>query len=129
MKTKWLDRRIARAGPYLTLCLSQEEFDDVLKRLKVKHAAPYVNNRADATAHHLTNDTGEAVTIVCLGDFEGRSPVEVAGMLVHEAVHVWQNYCQDIGEKEPGREQEAYAIQTIAQELMSEFARRMREAG
>ena len=127
MKTKWLDRRIACAGPYLTLCLAQEEFDAILKRLKVKYATPYVSSGADATAHHLTNYKGEAVAIVCLSGFEERSPVEVAGMLVHEAVHVWQNYCQDIGEKEPGREQEAYAIQTIAQELMSEFARRMRE--
>ena len=129
MKSRWLDRRIACAGPYLTLCLSQEEFDAVLKYLKVKHAAAYVNEGADATAHHLTNGKGEAVAIICLSNFQNRSPVEVAGMLVHEAVHVWQNYCQDIGEREPGREQEAYAIQTIAQELMSEFARRMREAG
>ena len=127
MKTKWLDRRIACAGPYLTLCLAQEEFDAALKYLKVKHAAPYVSEGADATAHHLTNGKGEAVAIICLSNFQNRSPVEVAGMLVHEAVHVWQNYCQNIGEKEPGREQEAYAIQTISQDLMSEFARRMRE--
>ena len=129
MKTKWLDRRIASPGPYLALCLSQEEFDAALKYLNVKHAAPYVNEGADATAHHLTNGKGEAVTLVCISDFKDRNPVEVAGMLVHEAVHVWQNYCQDIGEREPGKEQEAYAIQNISQELMSEFARRMREAG
>jgi len=30
-----------------------------------------------------------------------------------------------LSETDPGREQEAYAIQAIAQELMAEFARRM----
>ena len=50
-------------------------------------------------------------------------------MLVHEAVHVWQAYCREIGERNPGDEQEAYAVQSIAQELMAEFARRMRQPG
>jgi hypothetical protein len=34
-------------------------------------------------------------------------------------------YCDFYGEKAPGREQEAYAVQSIAHELMAEFARRM----
>jgi len=63
--------------------------------------------------------------IVCLDDWQGRNPIEVAGLLVHEAVHIWQSYCDDIGETDPGREQEAYGVQAIAQELMAEFARRV----
>jgi hypothetical protein len=63
--------------------------------------------------------------IVGLGSVEGRSPIEIAGLLVHEAVHVWQVYADRIGEKNPGIEQEAYAIQCIAQELMAEYARRL----
>ena len=62
---------------------------------------------------------------MCLEDWRGRHPVEVAGLLVHEAVHIWQQYADRIGEDEPGREQEAYAIQAISHELMAEFARRM----
>jgi hypothetical protein len=60
-------------------------------------------------------------------DFEGRNPIEVAGLLVHEAVHVWQEYCHGIGEATPASEQEAYGIQAISQELMAEFDRQMKE--
>jgi hypothetical protein len=40
-------------------------------------------------------------------------------------VHVWQQHCEDIGERNPGSEQEAYAVQAIAQELMAEYGRRL----
>lgn len=126
MKINWLDRRIACPGPYLTLVLSQAEFDQAMRHVKRPVGAPYLSSkRADATSHHLFNDGGEIVTVVALGDMTGRSGVEIAGLLVHEAVHAWQEYCDNIGESRPGREQEAYAVQAIAQELMAEYTRRI----
>lgn len=62
---------------------------------------------------------------MCVRGWENRDPVEVAGLLIHEAVHIWQEWCEYYGEVAPGREQEAYAVQAIAQELMAEFARRV----
>lgn len=125
MKLRWLDRRIACPGPYLALVLSQEEFDTAMRHCKIAPGAPYLSStRADATSHHLHNPRGEIVCVVALGDMSKHSAIEVAGLLVHEAVHCWQEYCENIGERAPGREQEAYAIQAIAQELMAEFARR-----
>lgn len=126
MKTRWLDRRIACAGPHLALCLSEEELREACRHLKV--AAPkFVNNAwSDATTHFFEKDGAETV-VVCLAGYEERDPVEVAGLLVHEAVHIWQSYAERIGERNPGAEQEAYAIQAIAQELMAEFARRQTE--
>lgn len=84
------------------------------------------SGHADATAHYFEAPEGRGLTvIVCLQDAAGRNPIEVAGLLVHEAVHAWQRYAEWIGEEEPGNEQEAYAVQAIAQELMAEFARRV----
>lgn len=129
IKPQWLDRRIAAPGPYLMLCLSEDEFRAAIKRLKTPEIPRWImNDRANATMHQFVNEDGKTCCVVCLGDgWRERNPVEVAGLLVHEAVHVWQAYCDDIGERNPGSEQEAYAIQSIAQELMAEFARRRKE--
>lgn len=127
VKPRWLDRRIAAPAPYLTLCLSDGEFRAALQHIEAADSpAQWVTPGADATTHHYQNAAGSAVCIVCLSGHEGRDPVEVAGLLVHESVHVWQEYADRIGETRPGSEQEAYAVQSIAQELMAEFARRMR---
>lgn len=126
-KYRWLNRRIAHPGPYLTLCLSEKEFEHAIKHLKIKEHFSWIRTpQADATAHHFSNPDGHSACVVCLRNYEGRDPVEVAGLLIHEAVHVWQEYCEWIGEQNPAREQEAYAIQAISQELLAEFARRMR---
>ena len=125
-KVKWLDRRIARPGPYLALCLSEEEFHAALAHLRILDRPPFVNPGADATAHYCTNPKGESACLVCLRSDSDRSGVEIAGLLVHEAVHVWQEYARTIGETAPGSEQEAYAVQCIAQELMQAYADRIK---
>ena len=125
IKPRWLDRRIAAPGPYLILALSQEEFDTITKRLKLPPTR-WLGPGASATVHFLHNHN-RLTAVVCLGEWRECDPIEVAGVLVHEAVHVWQEYAENIGEKNPGREQEAYAIQAISQELMAEFARRTAE--
>ncbi len=126
----WLDRRIAAPGPYLCLCLSENEYKKAMKELRVESPPPWIKNeQADATAHHLLTSNKGLACVVCLGSWEGRNPVEIAGLLVHEAVHAWQEYCDYYGESSPGREQEAYAIQSVAQELMAEFANRLSKMG
>lgn len=128
---KWLDRRVAAAGPYLTLCLTEPQFRKALKHCGLPaNASDFMKtSHADATCHYLNNQRGDLVCIVCLGDFTGRSGIEIAGLLVHEAVHIWQRYVERIGEDRPGDEQEAYAVQCIAQELMADFARQTSGGG
>ena len=125
MKVRWLDRRIARPGPYLTLCLSAEEFAQAMRDLSQTELPKWVNDGADAKMHTLENHEGSVSCVVCLRHDVKRTGVEIAGLIVHEAVHVWQAYCRAIGEHSPGSEQEAYGIQAIAQELLAEFAARL----
>ncbi len=124
---EWLDRRIALPGPYLALVLSEAEFILAAKFLGVSEPGPWLRtDHSDATAHTFTHPGKANSVVVALQVNEGWNAIEIAGLLVHEAVHIWQRYAEDMGEHRPGDEQEAYAIQTIAQELMSEYARRIR---
>ena len=125
MNHKWRDRRIAAPGPYITLCLNEQQFNKALRDCGIPAGSVRFlkTEYADATCHYLNNKRQELACIVCIGDYSKRNGIEIAGLLVHEAVHIWQQYASRIGEDSPGSEQEAYAIQSISQELMAEFAR------
>lgn len=124
MKVRWLDRRIAWPGPFLCLCLSEAEYVAAMQHLGVLPADAIWCAEDGGKTHHISNRASGSACIVCICASPERTAVEVAGLLVHEAVHVWQEYCRSIGEHSPGVEQEAYGIQAIAQELMAEYARR-----
>jgi hypothetical protein len=124
-KFKWLERRISAPGPYLCLCLSEQEYEQALKHCRVVTDGPWLSTpQCNATTHILRAPQG-LCAVICLVHYEKRQPIEIAGLLVHEAVHVWQDWYDYYGERAPGTEQEAYAIQSISQELMAEFARRV----
>ncbi|MGF2353184.1 hypothetical protein ACNPK2_17715, partial [Acinetobacter baumannii] len=62
-----------------------------------------------------------AYAVVQLGDTSERNQIEVYGLLLHEAVHVWQKIKKLMGEREPSSEFEAYSIQAIAQDLFKMY--------
>lgn len=64
---------------------------------------------------------GGAYAVVQLGDTSERDLIEVYGLLLHEAVHVWQKVRRLMGEREPSTEFEAYSIQAIAQDLFKMY--------
>lgn len=119
---KWLDRRISAPGPYLALCLTEKQYIKAMKHCHIKNPPHWIRGNADATTHILQNQNGESVCIVCLNQGQ-HNQVEIFGLLVHEAVHVWQEYVLRIGETSPASEQMAYGIQGISQELMAEYKR------
>lgn len=121
----WLDRRVAKPGPYLCLCLTADEMDHAAKGL-TKWPLPFPET--GATAHMFCKgNTNQPIVIVTLSEDAQKTnnAIEIAGMLVHEAVHAWQYYAEKMGETNPGHEQEAYAIQAMSQELLAEYARRI----
>lgn len=122
---RWLDRRVAKPGPFLTLCLSQEELNHALRGMTKEYVAFPTDGAVCTTLTH--DKTGELCAVVSVSkrSQENCNAIEMAGLLIHEAVHVWQRHAENIGEHRPGDEQEAYAIQGISQELMAEYARRI----
>ena len=124
-KYEWLDRRIAKPGPYICLCLTADELADARDTL-TQHPLEFPDTGARCYQFKSDRD-GSAICLVALSEDAQKNncSIEVAGMLVHEAVHVWQYYAECMGETKPADEQEAYAIQAVSQELMAEYARRL----
>ncbi len=121
----WCNRTLLYLHCHFGLCLSEQAFEREMKDLGVlpRDWPPYVlHEYADATTHFFEYKDKHCV-LVCMTNWEGRDPIQVASLLVHEAVHIWQRYCDHIGERTPSNEFEAYAIQTISQELMEAFKR------
>lgn len=122
---KWLDRDIAPQGPNMILCLTAEDLKEVCDTLPDLGVLEWPT-RSDARVYHVSAPDREELEIVCVSRWQGRDPIVVAGLLVHEAVRIWQAYKRSIGEDAPGDEQEAYGIQYISQTLMEEFSRRIK---
>ena len=118
---EWLNNALL-TGPYLTLCLDSRDYAAAVAHLKVEGAPPFLVSGADASVHFFER-AGKLSAVVCM-KVGKHSLSQIHAMLVHEAVHIWQEYLRGIGETAPGDEIEAYSIQSISQELFSEFKRR-----
>lgn len=96
-------------------------FAKEIKRLGIKDEVEFVCSGAAATTHILTSDTGNAVAIVTVDitKIKGKTKSQIMALLVHEAVHVWQECLERMREKNPGQEIEAYAIQWVSQCFMN----------
>ena len=125
---KWLERSLLQGG-YLALVTSQKEYERALKDLKLEdHTTPYVRQGVQACTHSFTNVQGSIACIVAIDmeDAATRDPVDVAALLVHEAVHVWQATESGAGKLGCfGDEGEAYAIQNISAQLMYAYKERL----
>jgi hypothetical protein len=122
-KVRWLDRTLVLAPVYIGLCRSAEDLKKEMRRLRIPAAdAPeFLSGGATASTMTFSNADNETACIVCIGDVRNHAPTSVAALLVHEAVHVWQEIKRNIGEATPSSEFEAYAIQRVSQTLMEAF--------
>lgn len=121
---KWLDRGLI-VGPHLALVLSEKDFHKLMDSsgVPVGSRGPWIGSHgSDATTHILENNRGETACIVALNAMPGATGIQIAGVLVHEAVHIFQAWCKIHGERSPSSEFEAYSIQSIACELMESYA-------
>lgn len=124
MKPRWLDRVTVRA-PHMILCLSEAEYLRAARRCKLQSPAAWMDEASQQAVVHAWESAGTLTCVVCLHpDALTADPIEVACVLVHESVHIFQRLCDSIGEDKPSREFEAYSIERISEQLMREFARR-----
>jgi len=108
-------------GPYYCLVTTPKLFKKELKRLGVNEETSYTNTpMAHATCWEFEKD-GKTSFIVTLRNWKGVDPIDVAGLIVHEATHIKQGVMRIIGEDNPSKEFEAYMMQNISANLMQCF--------
>lgn len=119
----WCDRALWQCRYSYGLCLSEKDYNREMRKMKVPSGTqgPWISDGANATTHFLEHPDGHKAAIVCMDANGSLTGVQVAALLVHEAVHIWQQHRKFIGESEPGDESEAYAIQALSQRLMEAY--------
>lgn len=106
------------------LCTSAKRFEAALEDANVtRNSWPFYewDSFSALLIHHLNDHRGLPVYFVLVGNQIPESSISLAGLLVHEAVHVFQRYCKYIGESEPSKEFEAYAIEQLFKNLAYEY--------
>lgn len=121
----WCDRGWLPA--YYGFCPSERAWRYEMKRLGVAKSPPYP--RSDARCSYFHNKDGDLVVLVTVAEHLDKklSVASIAGLIVHEAMHVWRRIRKSIGERKPSSEFEAYAMQTIFMELFSAYVRTRRK--
>lgn len=121
--TKWLDRYTVMA-PHMALCLDEADFLRAARHCNVANPDTWLEPEKHKACVHTWERKGGLTCVVCVNpDALAADPIQVACALVHESVHIFQRLCDNIGEDQPSREFEAYAIERISEELMREFDR------
>ncbi|MFZ3192808.1 MAG: hypothetical protein WA154_06345 [Moraxellaceae bacterium] len=105
---------------HYTLVRNQKQLDGVLD--KSGHALVFLDLQASAQVDSIQQD-GCCYCIVQIGDTSAHSATAVYGLLVHEAVHIWQAALKNMNESEPSKEFEAYSVQRIAMDLFYMYDR------
>lgn len=121
---KYLSQPLMPMPVSLALFIDRKAYFAWAKRLKILGVTEFVSNDANGCCHYFENDkTGATLVAVCLDPekLEGLDSIKIASLIVHEATHVYQECMEFIGEKDPGREFEAYSIQHISEQLMRAY--------
>jgi len=120
LKVNWCNRALF-TGPYYCLVTTPALFKQELLRMGIKDDLDFTANPTSNGTCYELESKGKAAFIVTIKGWEDADPLEVAGLIVHEATHIKQHVMRIIGEKKPSDEFEAYMVQNIAMNLMQCF--------
>jgi len=118
---KYIDRTILYSPICIGLCLSEENYRAEMKRLKIDEPGLWPVEDKATTWHYYQQGAVKECCIICMQGWGKYDEVEVYGLLIHEAVHIWRKILDNINETNPGTEIEAYGIQNIAQSLIETY--------
>lgn len=120
----YLNRTLVISPYHIGLCVTEKAFQAEMRRLRVprKNWPEWIGGtRSDATAHFFESDEQRLLAIVCIRPDKKLSREQTYALLAHEAVHVWQAIKEEIHEKTPSDEFEAWSIQSICLELFEGY--------
>ncbi|MDX5412786.1 MAG: hypothetical protein LPK02_07040 [Rhodobacterales bacterium] len=103
-------------------CPDAKNWARLMKFLGAGHE-PYPDDTPGRMTTMRNQETDEIVLIVSFGDLTSVSPVDIMGLVAHECMHMWQEVKRYIGEKAPGDEMEAYALQAMCCEILMAMLR------
>lgn len=124
MGVKFLTRSVM-SGPHLALVCSQKEYQRAMKRagLPKADAGEWLSDDQLGRVTTVKNSSlGGLVCVVSLRLIDDSA--SMTETLVHEAVHVKQDWFEFMGEHSPGRETEAVIVESVFDTLHRELARR-----
>jgi hypothetical protein len=127
-----LPAMIGVPAPIICLCLSEDEFHQVIDQWDLRDLAYEESQeegglqwtRGPGTASvHLIPEIARVRAILCIDD-TGVQMDEVLGLIVHELCHVWGEVCGQSGERSPSSEFMAYSMQALFQSVYREYISR-----
>lgn len=127
MNSAWLDRTLVRSPFYYCLCLTKKQFRHKLKECGIDENERHKFTKDDDSGKaRWYESNGKQFVFICLTPND-HDLVEVHGLLVHEAIHMWQWIKEYYGEEAPSKEFEAYSLQNITQSLFEEYERQTKK--
>lgn len=109
---------------YLGFTTSEDDFGKEMERLCVSNPPPFLgSDHAHATLHTFDAPSFSGLTCIITMEKQPRKKAveQIAGLLAHEATHVAQLLWEYIGEDRPGKEAEAYLVQSVTQFCMQQL--------
>lgn len=111
----------------VTVCVTNEQSDAVLRTINPDAVDERMSpNALASTQTYVWQDVPH--TIICVSNTKIKRDQLIA-VLSHEAVHAKQHYMKRIGEEEPGKEFEAYFLQSMVEQalVLYDKAKRQKE--
>lgn len=111
------------ADTTVEICFTSAEISAAVKRHRAAGMEADIKDSVAFCTFYRSDEGAMLGLLVVVADRVGDlTPIQIAALISHEAVHVMQSMREKMGESEPGWEWEAYTVQYVAQAPMVAWA-------